>query len=64
MMYVPVNTVIAPHIAMQLERYNDGLVMRSKNMLLCEFSDGPQMDNVLVHTKVLALTNTPHKRCS
>jgi hypothetical protein len=58
------NTVIAPHVAMQLERYSDGLVMRSINMLLYEFSDGPQMDNVLVHTKVLVLTNIPHKRCS
>jgi len=34
MEYAPVSRVMAPHIAMQLERYIDGLFMRSKNMLL------------------------------
>lgn len=34
MWYAPVSTVIAPHIAIQVERYIDGLFMRFKNMLL------------------------------
>jgi len=37
------NTVIAPHIIIQLERYIEGLFMRSKNMLLVNSRRCPRM---------------------